>query len=87
MSSSVAVYLGVAALSWGPCVFFARRFVSGGRLDRLIGGALFAMGWPVSLPLLIAAYVVDRRRPVRRTFPVAAAPPAVTTAEAVVATR
>jgi hypothetical protein len=71
MSSSAAVYLGVAVVAWGPCVFLARRFVSGGNFDRLVLGGLSAIGWPLSLPLLIAAYVVDRRRPVRRPFRVA----------------
>jgi hypothetical protein len=86
MSPAIAVYLGVAVLAWGPCAFFARRFVSGGWADRLVTGALFAAGWPMTLPLLVAAFISNRgtsprRQPLYVVKPVApalfAAPAAV----------
>ena len=63
MSWAIAVYLGVGGLAWFPSSLLARRVTGGGRVERIVTGAVIALGWPLTLPLLAAPHV--RSRPAR----------------------
>jgi hypothetical protein len=60
MSLSTAIYLGAAVLFWTPFVLMVGGKGSS-RLGRLSAGALLAVGWPLAVPLMVAALSVRRR--------------------------